>query len=93
MDGSENDLVIIHGIEGYTLPKPVGGFYLKSSDDESDDSDYSEESIYDQVGRDESVKIEDDEERFIIFSVLFVQAYSRQKKNKIKIQLLTLFSA
>ena len=71
LDGSENDLAIIHGIEGYTLPKPDSRFYLESKDDASNDNEYIEECTYYQVEKDGSVKIADDEKWYIVVSVLF----------------------
>ena len=43
LDGSEDHLVNIRGIEDYTMPKPEKEFHLVSSEDESEsESEYEE---------------------------------------------------
>ena len=46
LDGSEDHMVNIRGIEGYVMPKPVSEFHLES-DSDSSESEYDERSCDD----------------------------------------------
>ena len=51
LDGSEDHLVNIRGIEDYTMPKPEKEFYVVSSEDESEsESEYEEGSERSESG-------------------------------------------
>ena len=48
LDGSEDHMVNIRGIEGYVMPKPENEFHLDSdSDSDSSESEYEERSCDD----------------------------------------------
>ena len=51
LDGSENHMVNIRGIEGYVMPKPESEFHLES---DSDSSESESESEYDEGSCDDA---------------------------------------